>query len=146
MKTRIYFIVVIFLAIASFLCAEDLKVFSNEEIAGTWVNSDYTGFSSNQQKYILYPWGYYEVYFKVNSDSPAYRGTYHLIDKWTDSVGNILYKSIVRPEGSVHYSCEFGKISNDKTTWELVFSYVSMPIEDDLKLDNANYRIYYRQE
>ena len=146
MKIRTYLIIVIFLFVVSFLCAEDLKVFSNEELAGTWVNPDYTGFSYNLQKYILYQWGYHEAYIKLNSDTLAYRGTYQLIDKWTDSNGNTLYKSIVRYEGGINISYEIGKISNDKTTWELAFSYVSMPTEDDLNPDNANCRIYYRQE
>jgi hypothetical protein len=144
MKTRMYLIVVIFVTLASFVCAEELSVFSNEEIAGTWVNPNYTGFSYNRQKLILYQWGYYEVCIKINSDSPDYRGTYQLIDKWTDSDGDTLYKSIVRHEGGgVTY--ELGKISKDKTTWEYVFSYVSMPTLDDLNPDNANYRTYYRQ-
>jgi hypothetical protein len=132
--------------VTSLLCAEDFSVFSNEEIAGTWVNHNYTGFEYNEQKYILYHWGYWEVYSKVNSDSPKYRGTYQYLDKWTDSDGNTLYKGITRFEGGIYYGYEFGKISNDKTTWEYAFSYINLPTEYDLNPDNANYRIYYRQE
>jgi hypothetical protein len=141
-----YLITVIFIFVASFLWAEDFEVFSNEELAGTWLNPNYTGFEYNQQKYIIYQWGYYEAYFKVNSDSPKYRGTYYLIAKWTDSDGNTLYKSILRYEGGVNYWYEIGKVSKDKTTLELAFSYISMPTEDDLNSDNANHRFYYRQE
>ena len=40
MKIRTYLIIVIFIFVVYFLCAEDLKVFSNDELAGTWVNPD----------------------------------------------------------------------------------------------------------
>ena len=146
MKTRMYLIVVMFLFGASFLCAEELKVFSNEEIAGTWVNPNYTGFIYNLQKIIYYHWGYSEAYIYVNSDSPTNRGTYHLIDKWIDLDGNTLFKSIERYDAIMNYMYHFGKISNDKTVIEWAFSYISIPSEDDLNPDNANYRIYYRQE
>jgi hypothetical protein len=146
MKTSMCFISVTFLFVASFLCAEELRVFSNEEITGTWVNPEYTGFEYNQQKYVLTHWGYYEAYTKIVSSSPKYKGTYQIIDKWTDSEGNTLYKSIVRYEGGLQYSYELGKISKDRSTWEYAFSYINYPTEFDLNPDNAHYRIYYRQE
>ena len=146
MKTNICIISVVFLLVASFLCAEELRVFSNEEITGTWVNTEYTGFEYYLQKIILFNWGYYEDHSKVDSTAYKKRGTFHIINKWTDSEGNTMYESIARAEGGIRYALEFGKISKDKTTWEFTFNYINLPTESELNPDNINYRIYYRQE
>ena len=146
MKARMCIISVVFLLVASFLCAEELRVFSNEEITGTWVNTEYTGFEYYLQKIILFNWGYYEDYSKVDSTAYKKRGTFHIINKWTDSEGNTMYESIVRQEGGIKCALELGKISKDKTTWESTFNYINLPTESELNPDNINYRIYYRQE
>ena len=146
MKTSICIFSVVFLLVSPFLCAEQLRVFSNDEITGTWINTEYSGLDYYPQKIILFNWGYYEDYTKVDSTAYEKRGTFHIINKWTDSEGNTMYESIVRAEYDIRPALELGKINKDKTTWESTFNYINLPTESELNPDDVNYRIYYRQE
>jgi hypothetical protein len=113
---------------------------SNEEIYGTWINEDITF-----QKRIYYYWGYAEEYREVSSESPAYKITFTIVEKWTDPKGNVWYK--IFKLYSVAIGTEFclTKISNNGTIYESVYSVGEFPSKDDLNGDHPNYLIYYRQ-
>jgi len=116
----------------------------NEELYGTWVNTTYApGYYG--QKWILYDWGYYEGYEKVDSTF-ASPGTFIIVDKWTDSEGNIWYKEYVRNRGYINATFELDKISKDGTVWELVFGYNGFPTADKMNPKNPYYRIFYREQ
>ena len=118
----------------------------DEEIYGTWINTEYSGDLSYEQKYVQYSWGYFESYSKVGSKSPVNvnTGTSTLVDKWTDAGGNIWYKEYVRFQG--FGACyQIVKISDDGNTQEYMWASVDFPVEADLNPDRATYRIYYRE-
>ncbi len=77
----------------------------------------------------------------------AYRTLkYTIIDKWTDSEGNIWYKLITEYGGKTYGAkpfYELHKISNSGLTWEFVSSTEAYPIEIDP--DHPLYFTYYRQ-
>ena len=117
---------------------------ASEELYGTWINTTYNpGFYS--QKYILYDWGYFEEYEKPTSEYP-YPGTFIIVDKWTDSEGNIWYKEYVRERNEMNPTFELDKISKDGTVWEFVFAYNDFPKADTMNSKNPYYRIYYREQ
>ena len=60
----------------------------NEELYGTWVNTTYTGMPWYPQKIEMYDWGVWEEYSKV-TDAFFIQGTFIIVDKWTDSEGNV---------------------------------------------------------
>jgi hypothetical protein len=119
----------------------------NEEIYGTWVNAEYSGALPFFQKAINYHWGYYDVFCKMTDTNACIRGTMILVDKWTDSEGNIWYKQYFRENWGYSGFFEIDKISKNNTVWEFVFSSLEFPVEDDLSAKNTakGYHIYYRQ-
>ena len=123
---------------------------SNEEIFGTWVNTNDPGDPGSplNQKKVITHWGYFEFFSRVDSTSPSWKGTQFLVDKWTDSEGNIWYKEY-RME-SFHYGASrrfcLDKISNNGNTYEFIWSSFDFPTEDQMNPDGPNYCIYYRQE
>ena len=145
MKTRTYFIMVMFLLVVSFLFADENIFFNNDELTGTWINPEYRGGYTQEQKWILYHWGYWESYAKVESTTHMYKGTFQIMDKWTDSKGNTFCKTIVRYEGYTDIGYELDRISKDGSTLDYAFSSFDFPLESDLNPENAYYRIYYRQ-
>jgi hypothetical protein len=85
---------------------------------------------------------------KVENKSPAvgWIGTSTLVDKWTDTEGNIWYKEFVRYQSnSVGTWYQLIKISNNGTNLEYMWSKRDFPVEADLTPDSATYRIYYLQ-
>jgi hypothetical protein len=69
-----------------------------------------------------------------------------ILDKWTDSKGNTLYKAVERNEDEPIGRYDFGRISKDGSRWEFAYSYSDFPTESDLNTENTYYLIYYRQE
>jgi len=118
----------------------------NEEIYGTWINPEYgTMEALFSQKRITNPDGTWEEYSGMADI--AYRTLkYTIIDKWTDSEGNIWYKLITEYGGKTYGAkpfYELHKISNAKLTWEFVSSAEAYPTKIDP--DHPMYFIYYRQ-
>ena len=154
--------------IISASCATEKQAYiakSDEELFGTWANPDYG--VDHSQKFIFYDWGYLEKYKKVKDQHPNRRGTFFLIDKWTDSEGSIWYRTHMRYRGSTDIRFYFMKIDKRERVLETVWSYNDFPslvvnkterVQEDvwsysdfpswIQLDtkDANYRIYYRQE
>ena len=109
-----------------------------DELVGTWVNTDY---SFRAQKFVLDPDGVYVSYKKIEYTVHSGTGTLELIEKWTDSKGNIFCKIRFDRGGELVY--ELDRISNTGTVWESVQSYKDYPAE--INPDDLEYRIYYRQ-
>jgi hypothetical protein len=120
----------------------------NEEIYGTWVNKEYSGtLLAHYQKWVFRFWGYAEQYNNIADNVSVFQNTFFLVDKWSDSEGNICYKVYIQ-EGSYKYGWfAFVKISMGGTVFEYTdAAYPLMwPTEADLNPDNPKYRIYYRQ-
>ena len=74
----------------------------DEELFDIWANPDYdeTGIFS---KIVVKSEGTWYEYRKSSNDIPAFKGEYNIIDKWTDSKGNILYKIILRRIDDEHH-------------------------------------------
>ena len=117
----------------------------NEELCGTWINEEYDSHSYKGKKR-LYTWGYYEDYRPFDSEVVQLKGTFVIVDKWTDSEGNLWYKTYLRYSGASEIIHELDKISNNGNTWEYAYTTTHFPSESKLNPDNTRYRIYYRQE
>lgn len=126
----------------------------DEEIYSTWINTSYsyimgTGGSSRMsiyaQKIIIKPDGKCEVYGSPIDKIPQFTYQYTITDKWTDSDGNIWYKTIskYKTEYQEQTRYELNKISNSGRTWEYVGSVDDHPAKIDPK--NSDYHIYYSQ-
>jgi len=114
-----------------------------EEIYGTWINPEYGG-NWAPQKLIMYPNGTWKRFLSRHDLAPGFTGSFTLIDKWTDSEGNIWYKMFWNL-GNIEWEMyEIVRISNSGKTLEYVFSEIDFPI--GITTDHPNYRIYYRQE
>ncbi len=60
---------------------------TNEELYGTWINEKIT-----PQKNVISP-GSYKNYTYVTDSSVVSEGTMQIFSKWTDSEGNVWYKT-----------------------------------------------------
>jgi hypothetical protein len=112
----------------------------NEEIYGTWVNMDYKPDAVPNQKVIIYP-GRFGTFGSAESKTAMVTGSYWITDKWTDSEGNIWYKTEFVEFGKKNY--ELSKISNSGKTREFVYSSSKYPTKIDP--ENATYHIYHRK-
>ena len=148
MKTRtlvLILILVLAVLVIAGSCATGNKVYiatKNEELYGTWVNTDYEGTRHNQ-KWTFYKWGYIEGFYMIADQRPGAWGTFFIVDKWTDPEGNIWYKDHERYRNSMSVRFYLIKINNNKGVMEAVWSYNDFPSQLDPK--NVNYVIYYRQ-
>ena len=114
----------------------------DEELYGTWVNTDYSGAYFEEQKIVIYA-DKIEKHSLASIDIPPEKGKHTIIDKWTDSEGNILYK---RKAEGVYMWFELDKISRDGTTLEVVYSFVFDKYPTEIDPNHKDYRIYHRQK
>jgi hypothetical protein len=130
-------------------CSTSKKAYvtkEDEKLFGIWTNPDYdeTGILS---KIVVKSEGTWYEYSRSSNDIPAFKGEYTINEKWTDSEGNILYKTIVTLIGAEHYRPYYilSKIDKTGNIYEDLWTTVHMPT--DFNPDNVlyNYRIYYRQ-
>ena len=111
-----------------------------EELYGTWVNTKYV--SSIPQMIIYKSAGTFNCFKEANSKVPCYGGRYLVTGKWTDSKGNIFYKSNwVGNWGEEAY--QITKISNSGKTLEFVLGYDEPP--KNIDPENIWYRKYTRK-
>ena len=127
-------------------CEDVYEPTENEEIYGTWINPEYgTTEALWSQKRIINPDGTWEEYSSM--EDIGYRTyKYTIIDKWTDSEGNIWYKLLTEYGGrayGVKPLYELHRISNSKQTWEFVSSAEAYTTQIDP--NHPIYFIYYRQ-
>lgn len=115
---------------------------TNEELYGTWVNTDHV----DEKKCIHYNWGYYELFFLVTDQTATVSGTFQIRDKWVGSDGNLWYKATCQYYGTPKMRFYLIKINEDEATREEVYSYNGFPSDSDLTSDHVQFRIWYRQE
>jgi hypothetical protein len=118
---------------------------TNEELTGTWINTDY---SDTHQKLVVYHYGYYEGYGVVDRKYPIEKGTMTIVDKWTDSERNIWFKTYHRTSWIKTFYYQINKINSSGTIWEYYWDLDDFPTEAKIDANNPyhrNYRIYYRQ-
>ena len=141
MKYRVFLILALF--VARPLAAQQYVSQENEEIYGTWVNTDYSGGYNEEQKIVIHPDGL-ELYGMAAFDFHSGKDRYTILEKWKDENDNIWYKR--------HIFASYGKwsdltrISQDQSVMEYVFSYVVSKIPEKIDPNHKNYRIYYRQK
>lgn len=120
---------------------DDYVVKENEELFGTWINTDYDDnwrcgkiVLTSNKIYDEYAWSYGEL--------PGQKCEFTINDKWADSDGNTFYKLTLTTSGRTIFM--ISKINENGNIYEDVWSTIKMPTEIDT--ENVNYRIYYRQE
>jgi len=120
----------------------DYKFFSE-----TWINEEYNKESEFPAKLVIRRDGTFDAYFML-SDKKKYRsGIYEIVEKWTDSEGNIWYKRHVWGGAKVEghpggYALD--KFSNSGNVWEYIESGADFPTEIDK--NHPYYHRYNRQE
>lgn len=124
----------------------------NEELYGTWTNESYGIMNSSTylpQKEIIDPSGY-TAYQAVFDHNPSQKGTEEIASKWTDSEGNIWYKTFgtastgdkVLTFQALQKLNKFGTVRECVIIWLSAFNPNSYPAKIDPK-DSA-YQIYNR--
>ena len=144
MKTRMFMYFCMISVAVTVLIAGGEK---EEELYGTWVNSDYNT-SAEKAKLIVDDDpgirddanGTVIMYVKEFDEQPYERYSFRIEEKWEDDEGNIWYKI----KTFIMEYCELWKISNSGDTLEFVSIKHNYP--DTIDPHHANYRIYYRQE
>ena len=127
----------------------------NEELYGTWTNEQNVGGVLAPQK-AVFAVDEYKLYSNLSDLVPCEAGTYGIDSKWTDSEGNVWYKTF----GTVTMGTykggrwqELDKLSKSATAWERAliplgsageFNPNNYPPKIDPKL--FYYRILYRAE
>ena len=109
-----------------------------DELVGTWVNTEYT---HGGQRIVVDPDGVYVSYRYIDDTTYSGTGRLELIEKWTDSKGNIFCK--IRFDRAGYLVYELDKISNSGSVLEYVQSYQDYPAE--INPNELEYRVYYRQ-
>jgi len=143
MKCFSYFVLsLIFLGFAANVLAGEnaYKATDNEELFGTWVLMDYN--DGIPPRKLIFNLGSYDGFYSPDASEPAWNAEYHISHKWTDSKGNIWYKTKWQV---MHFQRGFSlsKISESGKTLEFVFSQFEYPKEIDIS--NDNYRKYHRK-
>ena len=135
-------LIIVLVAFAAQTIAGEWGYFAKdqEELYGTWVNMNY--FGSTPQKVIYKPVGTFSCFRDAISKAPDDGGRYIVTGKWSDSGGNIFYKTHwVGDWGEEAY--QISKISNSGNTLEYVLGYDEPPRNIDL--NNIWYRKYNRK-
>lgn len=137
-------IFVLILAVPFFLFGDQPYVpKENEEIYGTWVNTDNSGGYTEEQKIVIAPGGckfYGMAAFEIHSGNDMHT----IVEKWVDSEGNIWYKRHI--DTSYGEWIELDKISDNGTTLEYVISFITSRLPTKIDPNHKDYRIYYRQK
>ena len=118
---------------------------TNEEINGTWINEKIA-----PQKVVNSPSGWKE-YSYASDAVPLDEGNGGIDSKWTDSEGNIWYRTFSTVTSATYKGTKtqgLEKISKSGKVYESVFNIVAEfdPKNYPTKIDpkDSNYRIYYR--
>jgi len=150
MKSRI-FVSILILVLAVLVISEgyatEKKVSKKDYrfVSGTWINEEYNSYAFCA-RYELYRDGKWDGYNRISDTGKKYIGHYVIVDKWTDSEGNIWYKMHVW-EGPIFEghpgSYELDKFSESGKVWEYRADHYAFPTEIDK--NHPKYHIYYRQ-
>ncbi len=110
-------------------------------MSGTWINPEYDARPIGA-KGVFHQDGSVDIYNKTTDASVRDHMKYTIEEAWYDRDGNIWYKATYVKIGEYGSGYELGKLSDNATVWESVFSRVKYPEELD---PMRNYFIYYRQ-
>jgi hypothetical protein len=110
-------------------------------MSGTWINSEYDG-RPIDAKVFVHQDGTTDNYNKTTDVGPRDHNKYTIEEAWYDRDDNIWYKARYMEIGEIGSGYELGKLSDNVTVWESVFSRVKYHEELD---PIRNYFIYYRQ-
>ena len=115
----------------------------NEEIYGTWINNQDKGDLFHPQKVILTA-GKVVMYFKISDTDPSADGdmTWQIGSKWTDSEGNVWYKTFGTHLAGMFKGYnwqELDEISKSGTVWESELNPIG---KTDFDSDNYPPKIY----
>jgi len=150
MKVRmLLFISILFLVIIMVVggCATTKKVSKKDYrfFSGTWINEEYNTHPF-MARWVIRPDGTFAGYFRTTDTEKAEIGIYRIVDKWTDSEGNLWYKMHVWPgvmvEGKPD-SYELDRFSDSGNVWEFVSITGDFPTE--INENHVRYHIYYRK-
>jgi len=115
-------------------CVTDGKPYAKdtllENISGVWRNFQYTG-SDRPAKRIIQPDGTITVYDTIDSMTPTEIGKITIRKAWTDSSGNIWFKSVVIFKASAGASYELCRLKNDNEQIDILFASDRFPKEWD---------------
>ena len=128
--------------------ATDKKVTKRDYrfVEGTWTNEEYNS-HPHMGKYVLRRDGTFDSYFTTSDTEKEGANHYIIVEKWTDSEGNIWYKRHVWGGAKVEghpggYALD--KFSNSGNVWEYIESGADFPTEIDK--NHPYYHRYNRQE
>jgi len=150
MKTRMLVSILILVLAVLIICegyATDKKVSKKDYrfIAGTWINEEYNSYP-HAAKLVMYRDGTWERYLQTSDTGIYDSGHYVIVEKWTDSEGNIWYKMHIWVgtigEGKPS-RYELDRISKSGKVWEFINLSGDYPTEMDESV--FNYHIMYRQ-
>ena len=114
-------------------------------VSSTWINEEYNSHAF-PARWELHRDGTFDGYNRISDTGKKYTGYYVIVDKWTDSEGNIWYKMHVGygpiDEGPPS-AYELDKFSESGKVWESISDNSAFPTEIDES--HAKYHIYYRQ-
>ncbi len=140
-------VLAILISASGLVMGEEVYVLTaDEEFYGTWVNQEYKGKSSSRfwVKLVYKSDGTYECYGFDYMTTPGTAGFYTIVEKWTDSEGNVWYK-VAWKSHSGRQKKLLGKISNSGNTYEYVSSRHGGDFPDKIDPNAERYRIYYRK-
>ncbi len=115
-------------------------------VSGTWINEDYDSYAF-VARCELHRDGSWDGYNRILDTGKKVAGHYALVDKWTDSEGNIWYKTHVWWGSMVEghpMEYKLDKFSESGKVWEYIGDKFAFPTEIDES--HPKYHIYYRQE
>ncbi len=119
----------------------DFTVGENQELTGTWINSDYDNEGrSGMVVFELQGDGSYKytAYDTSKGKGDAYKGTQVYLERWNDAEGNLFGKCRVTLDMGMQWKV-IDKMSADGNTLELV------PNSDVIDPGNPQYSIYKRK-
>jgi len=151
MKSRIFILSLIMVVSLTILTSGGTKKeISVDEVlevfCHTWINHDYDDKEIPSAKAVGHPDGTISEYGRVDLplDTPHYKQRYTIHEAWTDSDGNIWFKSTHKDGVETWY--QINKISESGNVWEYHRAYGDLSnLPDEINPDAPKYRIYYRQ-
>jgi hypothetical protein len=151
MKTRSLvsiLILVLALLIVVESCATGKKAYvvkEDEELYGTWANSDYNYAAYATPKFVFHPDGKSEGYPIDTEIHAHWYGEFIITNKWIDSEGIIWYTINLKRDYYKNWTYSLVKISNFGKTVEFADSPNDYPKEINPDDRYTRYSIYYRQ-
>jgi hypothetical protein len=127
-------------------CATKHMVISDEDFfelySGTWVNPDYRW---DTAKRVIKPDSTWEHYIDVDKQTYACYGHDTIMEKWTDSEGNIWYKALWECIPHQLKGYVYGKISESGNIHEYIWDFKEIHKWKPEQYPDSSYCIYYSQ-